>query len=55
MRQLRWSLRCTTVKQTVESRIGPKRGFGSTQGELLAISNPNAYPKSEKPPTRKWF
>jgi len=35
---------------TVESRIGPKRGFGLTPGELLTISKTNPYPKSEKFP-----
>jgi len=39
----------------VEPRIGPTRGFGLTPGELLTISKPNPYPKSEKPPARKWF
>jgi len=39
----------------VESRIRPKLGFGSTQGELLTISKPNPYPKSKKPPAQKWF
>jgi len=39
----------------VESRFGPKRGFGETPGELLTISKPNHYPKSEKPPRRKGF
>ena len=36
---------------TIESRFGPKRGFGVTPGELLTIRNPNPYPKSEKPPS----
>ena len=40
---------------TVESRIGPERGSGLTPGELLTISKPNPYPKSEKPPARKWL
>jgi len=35
---------------SVESRIGPKRGFGLTPGELLTKSKTNPYPKSEKPP-----
>ena len=41
--------------QQVESRFGPKRGFGVTPGELLTISKPNHYPKSEKPPGPKGF
>ena len=40
---------------TVESRCGPKRGFGETPGELLTISKPNPYPQSMKPPGRKGF
>jgi len=40
---------------TVESKFGPKRGFGVTPGELLTSSKPNPYPKSEKPPARKGF
>jgi len=40
---------------TVESRIGPKRCSGLTPGEVLIISRPNPYPKSEKPPAWKWF
>jgi len=40
---------------SVESRIGPKRGFGVTPGELLTTSKPNSYPTSEKPPERKGF
>jgi len=39
----------------VESRFGPKRGFGVTPGKLLTIRKPNPYPKSEKPPARKGF
>jgi len=35
---------------TVESRIGPKRGFGFTPGELLTRRKTNPYPKSEKHP-----
>jgi len=41
--------------QPVESWFGPKRGFRVTPGELLAISKPNLYPKSEKPPAQKGF
>ena len=40
---------------TVESRIGPKRDFGSTPDELSTISKPNPYPKSDNPPAQKWF
>jgi len=36
---------------TVESRFGPKLGFGVTPGELLTISKPNPYTKSEKTPS----
>jgi len=36
---------------TVESRIGPTRGFGFTPGERLTKSQPRPYPKSEKPPS----
>jgi len=39
----------------VESRFGPKRGFGVSPGDLLIISKPNPYSKSEKPPARKGF
>jgi len=39
----------------VESRFGPKRGFGLTPGQLLKKGQPNPYPKSEKPPARKGF
>jgi len=35
---------------SVESRIGPKWGFGLTPGELLTISKTNPYPDNEKPP-----
>jgi len=35
--------------KAVETRIGPKLGFGWTPGELLTISKP----KSENPPARK--
>jgi len=41
------------VRTAVESRFGPKRGFRVTPGELLTISKPNPYPKSEKPPAGK--
>ena len=44
-----------TLVRSLESRIGPKRGFGLTPGELLTISKTNSYPKSEKPPARKSF
>jgi len=37
----------------VESRFGPKRGFGETPGELLTISKPSHYPKFVHPPARK--
>ena len=43
------------LADTVESRFGPKPGFGVTLGKLLTISKPNPYPKSEKPPPRKGF
>jgi len=39
----------------VESRFIPEWGFGATPGELLTISKPDPYPKSEKPPARKGF
>jgi len=39
--------------RTVESRFGPKRGARVTSGELLIMSKPSPYPKSEKPPARK--
>ena len=45
----------TVLDRAVESRIGPKRGFGLTPDELLTISRPNPYPKSEKFPARKKF
>ena len=50
-----WKIATCTIRLPVKSRIGPKRGFGLTPGELLTISKPNPYPKSEKPPARKWF
>jgi len=34
---------------------GFRRNSGWTLGELLTISKPNPYPKSEKPPARKGF
>jgi len=39
----------------VESRIGQKRGFGSTPDELVTLSKPNPYPKYVSPPARKGF
>ena len=39
----------------VESRFGLMRDFGVTPGELLTISKPNPYPKSDKHPARKVF
>jgi len=34
---------------SIESRFGPKRGFGDTPGELLTISKPNHYPRFVNP------
>ena len=34
---------------TVESRFGPKRGFGFTPGELLTMSKTNSYPNLRNP------
>jgi len=42
--------RASSPRPPVESRIGPKRGFGVTPGKLLTISKTNPYPKSENPP-----
>ena len=47
--------RTLQFERRVESRFGPKRGFGVTPGELLTISKPNPPPKSEKPRARKRF
>jgi len=46
---------CLPHPPPVESRFGPKRGFGETPRELLTISKPNHYPKSVKPPGWKGF
>ena len=43
----------TAFLKSIESRIRPKGGFGSTLGKLLTLSKPDLYPKSVLTPAQK--